>query len=119
MTWTDISFIDSLGLSKISSQVTIGNGVWRLFGFVPGTTYGKYDLADNSYATYTYFTNSAQQDSCTTIYYNLTGAVTWKEFDADETRDVIDLLVAAKDTATGNIVNFTGPVQAAPIATLY
>ena len=116
MVWTDMTYIDSLVQTRISSQVTIGNGVWRFYSYVAGRTAGTYYLCDSSYATYTYFTNPMYDDSCTTIKYKLTGMAVWEANITNGVADTKEATVTFDIAATndaGETVKVKGPVPAA------
>lgn len=109
MTWSDMVYDSVLKQTVINSQVTIGNGVWRLKSYVSGTTPGKYSMMDSSSATYTYTTKPGMDDSLTIINYKLTGSLNWLLGTDITLSDLeIDAMATSED---GKKVKFVGTVE--------
>ena len=110
MTWSDMTYDSITKVTTINSQVTIGNGVWRLTSLISGDGVGNYTMLDSSYATYTYTTKPNSHDSLTIINYALTGTIGW----VNSNNRYGDLnLDATAINAAGEAVKFSGIVKSA------
>lgn len=78
MTWSDMVFDAEKQQTVINSQITVGNGVWRLKSYIAGNQPGTYAMLDSSSATYTYTTKPSATDSLTILNYKLTGDIVWE-----------------------------------------
>lgn len=77
MTWSDMTYDSISNVTTINSQVTVGNGVWRLTSYINGNGTGNYAMLDSSRATYTFTTKPNSRDSLTIIDYALRGNIGW------------------------------------------
>ncbi|MCQ2206873.1 MAG: hypothetical protein MJZ02_01485 [Paludibacteraceae bacterium] len=110
MTWSDMTYDSIKNQTTIHSQVTIGNGVWRLFSVISGEGVGSHAMLDSSYATYTFTTKPNSHDSLTVVKYALTGTVNW----VNSTQRYGNLSIDAKATnIAGETVSFSGIVKSA------
>lgn len=110
MTWSDMTYDTLSKITTINSQVTIGNGVWRLTSLVSGEGTGNYAMLDSSYATYTYTTKPNSHDSLTIVKYALKGTINWVNSSDRYGNLSID---ATAINEAGEIVKFVGIVKSA------
>lgn len=110
MTWSDMTYDSLTNVTTINSQVTIGNGVWRLTSLINGNGTGNYAMIDSSYATYTYTTKPNSHDSLNIVNYALGGTIGW--VNSSDRYGNLNLEATAVNAA-GEVVKFSGIVKSA------
>ncbi len=114
LTWSDMNWDSTQNMVSINSQVTIGNGVWRLYSYINGKTEGTYTMSDSSYATYTY--TIVPNDTLYTIKYKQKGTLVWEKGDTKYGKVTLDAKlyeVLSDSTLSDKPVSFSGPAYSA------